>query len=255
MRDHTFCMQLRVARAAVVTAVAIWAVAIWAVAILTGGLLHAQNAVPTAANGETLSSMTRLRDNFIDRARTAGFSCTLAAPTIVVEDVPSFGQYQPETNTLRTSDWGLANPQEKAMFMQLAGPGADEARAHQLFEIAAHRWIFVHELGHWWQACTGGNAKRSHYEVELGANRVSLSYWREVDPTVVETMMPVFQGVVAHAPSPVPAGQSMESYFNANYETLGPSPAYPWFMSRMNVAAFEEKPAPAFAAVLAAIKQ
>ena len=229
----------------------------WAGAALAGREAFAQGptAPSSAAPSDTLASMTHLRDSFIQRVIAAGFTCPIAPPKIVVEDVPSFGQYQPEFNTLRTADWALLNPRGKAYFRQLAGPGTDEAQAHSLFETAAHQWIFVHELGHWWQACTGGNAKRSHYQIELGANRVSLSFWREVDPKVVEIMMPVFQSVLDHATSPVPEGQSVEDFFNAHYETLGPSPAYPWFMSRMNVAAFEETPAPAFAAVLAATRQ
>jgi hypothetical protein len=195
--------------------------------------------------------MTSLRDSFIERIHFAGFKCPIPPPAILVEDVPSFGQYLSGTNTLRTSDWTLLGPQEKSFFRQLAGPGADEAAARQLFEVAAHKWIFIHELGHWWQACRGGNTNRSHYQTELGANRISLAYWREVDPRVVDIMIPVFQGVVDHMPNPVPANQSVETYFNSNYETLGPSPVYPWFMSRMNVAAYEEKPAPSFAAVIA----
>ena len=190
-----------------------------------------------------------LRDAFVKRLRDAGFSCSLPVPAIVVEDVPSFGQYRPETNVVRTSDWSLLTAQEKAMFVQLAGPGRNESDAHHLFDVA-HQWIFIHELGHWWQACSGGNAGRSHYQVEYGANRISLSYWREVNAQVAETTKPVFQAVVDHAPSPVPPDQSVEDYFNVNYETLGPSPKYPWFMSRMNLAAFDEKPFPTFAAAL-----
>jgi hypothetical protein len=245
------CIYLRFVRVA-----RLGAMATCAAVILNGGRTYAQGTPVAAAvpSSQVLSSMTLLRDSFIQSVKAAGFTCTLAPPTILVEDVPSFGQYQPESNTLRTSDWAVLNDREKAFFTQLAGPGADESRTRQLFETAAHRWIFVHELGHWWQACTGGNAKRTHYEVELSANRVALSYWREIDPKVVDTMMPIFQGVVDHVPSPVPTGQSVEDYFNANYETLGPSPAYPWFMSRMNVAALEEKPAPAFASVLASIR-
>ena len=68
-------------------------------------------------------------------------------------------------------------------------------------------------------------------------------------------MIPVFQVVVDHMPSPLPAGEPVEGYFNQNYQKLGPSPAYPWFMSRMNVAAYEEKPEPSFKAVLGEIKQ
>lgn len=135
------------------------------------------------------------------------------------------------------------------MFAQLAGPGKNENDARALFDIA-HQWIFVHELGHWWQACSGANKEQSHYQVEYGANRIALAYWREVNPHIADTMRPVFQAVVDHAPNPVPPGKSVEDYFNANYDTLGPSPVYPWFMSRMNLAAFDEKPAPTFTAAI-----
>jgi hypothetical protein len=202
-----------------------------------------------ADSGTTQSEATALRDAFVTRLHAAHFTCSLPVPAVVVEDVPSFGQYRPETNIIRTSGWSLLNPQEKAMFVQLAGPGKSEGDAEELFNVA-HQWIFIHELGHWWQACTGGNDRRSHYEVEYGANRIALAYWREVNPQTAETMRPVFQAVADHAPNPVPPGQSVEKYFNANYEKLGPSPVYPWFMSRMNLAAFDEKPAPTFTAVL-----
>jgi hypothetical protein len=134
---------------------------------------------------------TALRDAFVTRLRCAGFMCSLAVPAVVIEDVPSFGQYRPETNVVRTSSWNLLNSKEKGFFAQLAGPGKSESDARKLFD-AAHQWIFIHELGHWWQACSGGYSKRSHYQVEYGANRIALSYWREVNPQIAETMRPVF---------------------------------------------------------------
>ena len=63
-------------------------------------------------------------------------------------------------------------------------------------------------------------------------------------------MRGVFEQVLSHAPNPVPAGQDVETYFDANYETLGPSPAYPWFQSRMCVTVMDEKPMPTFAQAL-----
>jgi hypothetical protein len=203
---------------------------------------------------ETLAKATVLRDAFIKRVHSAGFMCPIAAPTIVVEDIPSFGQYDDATNTLRTSEWTLLRPEEKAFFVQLAGPGADDATVRGVFEKAAHGWIFVHELGHWWQACRDFTAHHSHYQVEYGANRIALAYWRETDPSVATLVMSLFHGVLDHAPSPVPSGQDVEAYFNKNYETLGPGPAYPWFQSRMGVTLEEEKPAPALATVLASTK-
>ena len=111
-----------------------------------------QGAAPAqevhAATDATLVEMTALRDSFVKRVQAAGFTCPIAVPRIVVEDVPSFGQYNAETNTLRTSDWTVLSPQEHGLFVQLAGPGADEAKVRGLFEVAAHRWIVIHELGH-----------------------------------------------------------------------------------------------------------
>ena len=112
------------------------------------------------------------------------------------------------------------------------------------FDKGAHGWIFIHELGHWWQACRNVNSKSGPYQVEYGADRISPAYWREVDPAIVATMMPIFQSVVDHAPNPVPVGEDVEAYFNKHYQELGPSPAYPWFQSRMNIAAYEESQRP-----------
>ena len=216
------------------------------VATVLVGRVSAQAPGSLGTNsGTPLSEATALRDAFVTRLHAAHFTCSLPVPAVVVDDVPSFGQYRSETNSIRTSNWSLLSAQEKAMFVQLAGPGKSEGDAQELFNVA-HQWIFIHELGHWWQACSGGNDGRSHYEVEYGANRIALAYWREMNPQIAETMRPVFQEVVDHAPTPVPPGQSVENYFDANYEKLGPSPVYPWFMSRMNLAAFDEKPAPTF---------
>jgi hypothetical protein len=59
----------------------------------------------------------------------------------------------------------VLRPEEKAFFVQLAGPGADETAAHAIFEKAAHGWIFVHELGPRWQAYRDANVHSSRYPV------------------------------------------------------------------------------------------
>ena len=212
--------------------------------------ISAQSASSGAHDAEvtvTLAKATAVRDAFVVRIHADGFSCPIPVPAILVEDVPSFGQYDDKTNIIRTSDWTLLNPQERAFFFQLAGPGAKEMDVRTTFDKAAHGWIFIHELGHWWQACRNANSNSGPYQVEYGADRISLAYWREADPSVVVTMMPIFRSVLDHSPNPVPAGEDVEAYFNKHYQDLGPSPAYPWFQSRMNVAAYEEKPAPTLA--------
>ena len=213
--------------------------------------ISAQTASSGAHDAEvnaTLAKATAVRDAFVARLHVNGFSCPIPVPTILVEGVPSLGQYDDKTNIIRTSDWTLLNPQERAFFFQLAGPGAKEADVRAMFDKAAHGWIFIHELGHWWQACRNVTTSNiGPYQVEYGADRISLAYWREEDPAIVATMMPIFQSVVDHARNPVPVGEGVEAYFNKHYQELGPSPAYPWFQSRMNIAAYEEKPAPTFA--------
>jgi len=62
-------------------------------------------------------------------------------------------------------------------------------------------------------------------------------------------MAAVTQGMRDHMPSPVPAGETYESYFDKNYETLPPQ-VHPWFAAHMILAAMAEKPVPTFAQTL-----
>jgi hypothetical protein len=208
-------------------------------------------APDTAAAAEaTRVKMTAVRDAFVKATVDAGLPCPIAPPKIVVEDVPSFGQYNSETNTLRTGAWEQMSQREHGIFYQLAGPGASEEAVRAEFETDAHHWIFVHEMGHWWQACRGAVYHGKHYAQESGANRIAAAYWRGRDATVVAHMRAAFQSVLDHAPNPVPDGQEVEPYFDANYQKLGPSPVYPWFQSRMCVTVIDERPMPTFVEAL-----
>ena len=213
-------------------------------------------AAAKAANGDlgqatTLARLTALRDAFGARIKADGFTCPIAPPVIVIDNVPSFGDYDETTNVLHTANWAELTAEQHGLFLQLAGPEADADSAHAAFEEAVHRWVFVHELGHWWQACRHANASHGNYQIEYGANRIALAYWREADPDFADRMLSVFHSFVAHVASPVPAGLATEPYFNTHYEQLGPTPAYRWYQSHMIVAASQEEPAPRFAKALA----
>jgi hypothetical protein len=52
----------------------------------------------------------------------------------------------------------------------------------------------------------------------------------------------------------VPAGASVEPFFNDHYQELGPTPGYLWFQSQMCLKAFDEKPAPSLKQVLTETK-
>jgi len=200
----------------------------------------------------TRAQVTALRDAFVQATVAAGLKCGIAPPAIVVEDVPTFGRYDETTNILTTSAWGQMAAEEKAFFYQLTGPGATEALVRAEFETDAHHWIFVHEMGHWWQECRHVTNAEKQYAYESGANRLAAAYWRERDPALLAHMRGTFAGVLANVPVPVPAGQDVVTYFDAHYPyNFGPSQtAYPWFQSRMSVAVIDEKPAPTFVEVL-----
>jgi len=44
---------------------------------------------------ETSVKMTALRDAFVQSVKDVGFTCSIAMPPVLVEDVPSFGSYDP----------------------------------------------------------------------------------------------------------------------------------------------------------------
>ena len=229
-----------------------------AVFLASGASLNAQsphnagNAQPKTDTAATLAEVTATRDAFIARIHALGLKCPLAAPRIAVEDVPSYGQYNDVSNTLRTSDWSLLSPQEMGFAHRIAPPGADEATVRATFQDVAHRWIFIHEMGHWWQACQKADvgSGRQPYAIEYEADRIAMAYWNGVDPGLPAKMVVIAQSVIDHAPNPVPTGQAVEGYFNANYQTLGPTPAYPWFQAQMIVTSGKEMPKPTFARAL-----
>ena len=204
---------------------------------------------------QTRVRMIALRDAFARSVKNIGYTCPIAVPPVLVEDVPSFGSYDPETNTLRTSAWSLLKPQERQMFYKFVGPDATEDIAKKEFEDGVHHWVTVHELGHWLQACRGITQKTAKpYAIEFGADRIAAAYWNEHDPSVIAHQRPVFLAILHNLPNPVPAGGAVEPFFNEHYEELGPTPGYLWFQSRMCLAVFDEKPAPSFKKVLAETK-
>ena len=223
-----------------------------AIVLLTAPAAFAQ-AKPDVAG--TRAEVTALRDSFVQQIHAAGFTCALAPPSIVVEHTPSFGNYRNEDNSIHTPAWSQLQPQDLEFFARIAGPGTTPETTEKTFNQLSHRWIFIHELGHWWQNCQHAIDERSHWAVEYDADRIALAYWRQFDPSVVDLMRGAALSVIEHAPSPVPAGKELIPYFDENYETLGPTPAYPWFQAKMIVVSFDEKPTPNLATVLASQKR
>jgi hypothetical protein len=198
-------------------------------------------------NPRVMIRLTALRDSFVLKTKRAEFTCPLAPPTILLTDKASFGSYEPGTNTLQTPTWQQLAADEKVLFVQLAGPGAATKSVLDRFERGVHRWIFIHEMGHWWQACTRANQGRSPYQVEYDANRIAAAYWQELDPKFMDDMFAGFQQMLEHTPRLVPADETPERYFNENYAKLIHTAGYTWFQAQMITTVNGEKPVPTFA--------
>ena len=214
--------------------------------ILAASPIEAQT--PTAldeSDRAVMGRLTTLRDSFVNQIKAEGFQPSLPAPTIVLDNPPSFGDYEDGKNLLHIAAWSALTSEEQARFSRIAAMLDQGQSGEALFEDSVHHWVFVHELGHWWQACQGKLAE-NHYSVEYGANRVAAAYWRLKDPGLMDRTAKRMSTLMVAAPDPVPEGQNKKSFFNENYEKLGPTPAYRWFQEGMVLAVQAEKPLPSF---------
>lgn len=206
----------------------------------------ASPALPVArADKGVESRLLGLRDSFTQAIRAQGFSPRLPAPTIVLDNPPSYGNYEDEKNILHIAAWSALTDDQRGRFERLSKLLNNGRSAEQSFDDSVHHWIFVHELGHWWQACQH-KISSDHYSVEYGANRIAAAFWRQTDPGLMQRTENRMATVIKTLPNPLPDGQSEAPYFNQNYEKLGPTPAYIWFQYTMVLNVQAERPLPSF---------
>ena len=204
----------------------------------------------TASNAEVMAKLTALRDTFISAIKADGFRTRLPAPTIVMDNPPSYGNFENDKNLLHIAVWSALTEQQRSRFEHLSELIKNGKSGQQIFEDSVHHWVFVHELGHWWQACQR-KISSNHYSVEYGANRVAAAFWRQTDPDLMKQTEDRMALVIRTLQSPMPEGQAKETYFNDNYEKLGPTPGYIWFQYTMVLSVQAERPLPSFKQTLA----
>jgi len=210
-----------------------------AVSILLLGILS------PAIRGQTskdsiVGRQAALRDDYINKIKAMGFIPSLSPPKIIFDNPRSWGNYDDATNTIRTCDWSTLPPEQRAIFTDFANKEGNGMTGETFFQLAVYKWIFVHELSHWWRACQHQTAEP--YENEKAANRIASAYWRQRDSPFYTFMLGVFKGVVENSPSPVPSGQLKEKYLNDNYQKLPGGQAYSWYQSIMVVEVSQEIP-------------
>ena len=82
----------------------------------------AQALKETGAKADTAAAveanragMTAVRDAFVKATVDAGFTCSIAPPTVVVMDVPSYGNYDVKKNVVETPAWELMSERSKGL--------------------------------------------------------------------------------------------------------------------------------------------
>lgn len=226
------------------------------IVLILGGILTICVACTARPRGQSLSTLPKmateaqaergatvnfvaLRNSFVDQIKAAGFSPRLPAPQIVEDDPLAFGNFELGKNVIHVAAWEHLRPEQKAFFSQLASASSFKMSAEDAFATSM-RWIFLHELGHWWQACQRMDGE-SHYAEERGANRIAAAYWRMQDSKMLDFVAGVANARRGAFSGPVPDNQSVAAYFDANYESINES-AYLWFQNHMVLDVLNEEP-------------
>jgi hypothetical protein len=213
-------------------------------------LASSASGAPPAAYARPLSEvqvrqqLTRLRNLFAREAFAEGYhECPL--PAITLRDTPSFGNYIREKNQIVVASWASLSHKEREDSAQMAAQVGGPATAVSVFEGRTYRWVFVHELGHWWQSCRN-QVRPDSFEEENGANRIALAFWRRQDPRFAEGIVQRFEALAHDFPTPIPQGQTLQEYVNANFESISHGDTYTWFQASSIARLAAEDPRPSF---------
>ncbi len=229
-----------------VSALRALALTLWGALLLSAPVgCPARAAKPAAAadaDAAVLAQLTQLRDAFLRRIDAEGYKLC-PAPHIELGDPASFGHFVPERNTVMVAAWTHLTPEERKGFEEMAQSMGGDATGRSVFENGANRWVFVHELAHWWQACRHQTRPQS-YAAENGADRIALAFWRERDPRYAVGIVHGYRALLTSMPSPVPEGEAPPKYYDANYAKVSQGNADTWFQATMIAALAEEQPAP-----------
>lgn len=203
-------------------------------------------------NDTTLIKLIKLRNEFVDKIKFLGFEIKLSPPEIVLDNPPSFGNYDDSSNRMEMSNWETMEPEQKAFFNSMAHQVSDKETGKGFFEQEIYHWVFIHELGHWWSA--NKRVSHTHYEAEMNANRIAAAFWRDTNPSLLDLTAKSAKDAMDNMPNPVPSGLAKEDFFNNNYDKLIGTPAYSWYQAMMIVSVYNENPKPTFKEVIASKK-
>jgi hypothetical protein len=104
----------------------------------------AQNSPTTsttiASNAALMDQLVALRDSFVSQLKREGFQPSLPPPTIILDNPPSYGNYEDGKNLLHIADWDALSADEQARFARLAARLGRGQTGEQAFDDGVHHW-------------------------------------------------------------------------------------------------------------------
>ncbi len=226
--------------------------------VLISGNAIAQ--LPLAQRDPILDQERAIAAKVEGRSHIRNFDLQKKVPEIRIDAGPTLSFYDNGTgNVVHEERWERVPLSEQASFNQWATYSADEPTGKALFEDMFYRFFFVHELGHWMQdevlrerrdpmaKQADRNSGAARWQYESVANRISVAWWREQDPSFLDRLVNNFRKIQRRLPKPIPQGEDARAFFTRQYQKLAENPnAYGWFQLQMVILVYEEKPALSF---------
>ncbi len=77
-------------------------------------------------------------------------------------------------------------------------------------------------------------------------SRIALAFWREQDPKFAQAVVRGSVALTQQMTSPIPAGQSVQSYVDAHFADISKGDTYTWVQATSIVSLADESPNPSF---------
>jgi hypothetical protein len=144
-------------------------------------------------------------------------------PTVMVNTTPFLVYYSTSTNAVNLPLWDKVNLKVKDAAYKMA---ENEDEGKKLFGLFFNGFYLPHELAHAFQHVVRKDGLSASYANEYLANTNAMLFWRKHGKQKqLDECYNIAKAVLARLPNPVPAGKTIEDFFNENYKQATLNPA------------------------------
>ncbi|MDN3202964.1 hypothetical protein [Algoriphagus sediminis] len=141
--------------------------------------------------------------------------------SVIINTTPALVFFDPSTKTVNLPFWDQLKDPAIGFFNKMAG-SAEEGK--RLFGLFFNGFYLPHELGHGVQYFVKGDTKGS-YANELFANQIGMQWWRKHgEQDDLAQCYEFAKHIMSILPDPVPKGETVQEYFNKNYDKVSSDP-------------------------------